>query len=150
MVGCVSVQNLDREYVFQESDLALLTTLAGSLSVALENARLIEETRQRAGELETVNSVGRALAERRDLHALIDLVGERMGETFDADIVYVALHDGAAGLIRFPYYSELGERKGEDPFPFGEGLTSKILVARATLLLTSANICASLSVVLPG
>jgi signal transduction histidine kinase/DNA-binding response OmpR family regulator len=139
VIGCVSVQNLDREYVFQESDVELLTTIAGVLSVAIENARLIEETRQRAAELETVNSVGRALAERLDLGALIDLVGERMRETFDADIVYVALHDPGSDLIRFPYYSELGHRMGEDPIPLGEGLTSRILQGRAPLLLNSAE-----------
>jgi signal transduction histidine kinase/DNA-binding response OmpR family regulator len=139
LIGCVSVQNLDREYVFQDSDVGLLTTLAGVLSVAIENARLIEETRQRAGELETVNSVGRALAERLELRALIDLIGERMRETFDADIVYVALHEPGSDLIRFPYYSELGTRMGEDPIPLGEGLTSKILQGKAPLLLNSSE-----------
>ena len=139
VIGTVSVQNLDREYVFQDSDVELLTTLAGVLSVAIENARLIEETRQRAGELETVNSVGRALAERLELRALIDLIGERMRETFDADIVYVALHEPGSDLIRFPYYSELGIRMGEDPMRLGEGLTSKILQGKAPLLLNSAE-----------
>jgi signal transduction histidine kinase/DNA-binding response OmpR family regulator len=138
VIGTISVQNLDREYPFGDSDLGLLTTLAASLSVALENARLIEETRQRAAELETVNSVGRALAERLDLDALIDLVGERMRETFDADVVYVALHDATTGLIEFPYYSELGERKEQEVITFGQGLTSKILTSRGPLLLNQA------------
>ena len=60
--GVISLQNLDREHAFTESDVALLTTLAASLSVALENARLIDETRQRAAELAIVNEVGQALA----------------------------------------------------------------------------------------
>ena len=38
--GVISLQNLDREHAFTEADVRLLTTLAGSLSVALENARL--------------------------------------------------------------------------------------------------------------
>ena len=41
--GVVSLQNLDREFAFSESDVRLLTTLATSLSVALENVRLVEE-----------------------------------------------------------------------------------------------------------
>ena len=81
----------------------------GSLGVALENAQLIHETRQRVAELGTVNSVGQALASQLDLDALIDLVGERVRETFDADIAYVALHDEGPGLIEFPYNWELGE-----------------------------------------
>ena len=38
--GVIAVQDVDHEYAFTESDKRLLATLAGSLSVALENARL--------------------------------------------------------------------------------------------------------------
>ena len=75
--GVISLQNIDREHAFDEDDQRLLTTLAGSLSVALENARLVEETRQRVAELATVNSVGQALSSQLDLDALIELVGEQ-------------------------------------------------------------------------
>ena len=89
--GVVSLQNLDREHAFSQADLDLLTTLAASLSVALDNARLIDETRQRAAELAIVNTVGQALAGQLDLDALIEQLGDQMRDTFDADLVYVAL-----------------------------------------------------------
>ena len=62
----ISLQNIDREHAFDEDDQRLLTTLAGSLTVALENARLVQETRQRVAELATVNSVGHALSSQLD------------------------------------------------------------------------------------
>jgi PAS domain S-box-containing protein len=133
--GVISLQNVDREHAFSESDQQLLTTLAGSLSVALENARLVDETRQRVSELATVNSVGQALSSQLDLDALIELVGEQVRGTFDADIAYVALHDEAAGRIEFAYYYETGERRPQDPMEYGEGLTSQILRSREPLLL---------------
>jgi PAS domain S-box-containing protein len=133
--GVISLQNVDRERAFGESDQQLLTTLAGSLSVALENARLVHETRQRVGELATVNSVGQALSSQLDLDALIELVGEQVRMTFDADIAYVALHDEATGTIEFAYYHESGERRPEAPMVYGEGLTSQILDSREPLLL---------------
>jgi PAS domain S-box-containing protein len=133
--GVISLQNIDREHAFDEDDQRLLTTLAGSLTVALENARLVQETRQRVGELATVNSVGHALASQLDPDALIELVGEQVRETFDADIAYVALHDEAAGQIEFAYYHESGERRPEAPMAYGEGLTSEILRSREPLLL---------------
>jgi PAS domain S-box-containing protein len=133
--GVISLQNVDRTHAFGEDDQRLLTTLAGSLSVALDNARLVHETRQRVAELATVNSVGQALATRLELDALIELVGERVRETFEADIAYVALHDEAAGQIDFVYYYETGERRPEPPLKYGEGLTTQILDARQPLLL---------------
>jgi GAF domain-containing protein len=40
----VSLQNIDSANAFSESDVRLLETLANSMSVALENARLFDET----------------------------------------------------------------------------------------------------------
>ncbi len=133
--GVISLQNIDREDAFSDSDVELLTTLAASLSVALENVRLIDETRQRLAELATVNEVSRALSTQLDLDALLELVGEQMRRTFEADICYVAIHDLANGQIAFPYYYEAGARGAQEPFPFGEGLTSRIILEREPLLL---------------
>ncbi len=137
--GVISLQNVDREHAFTESDRRLLVTLAGSLSVALDNARLVHETRQRVAELGTVNSVGQALASQLELDTLIELVGDKLQEVFDADIVYVALHDEAAGRIDFAYYSEAGERQEQPPMEYGQGLTSRILESREPLLLNRSE-----------
>jgi GAF domain-containing protein/DNA-binding response OmpR family regulator len=133
--GVISLQNLDREFAFSGSDLDLLTTLAASLSVALDNARLIDETRQRAAELAIVNSVGQALAGQLDLDSLISDLGDRMRVTFDSDLVYVALHDRETDLIEFVYYSEGGVRRAEPALHYGEGLTTQIIETRQPLLL---------------
>jgi signal transduction histidine kinase/DNA-binding response OmpR family regulator/putative methionine-R-sulfoxide reductase with GAF domain len=133
--GVISLHNLDREHAFSEADVRLLTTLAGTLSVGLENARLFEETGQRAAELAIVNNVGQALAEQLDLDALIEALGDQLQEVFSADLVYVALHDTATDMIDFAYYSEGGERRENPSFRYGEGLTSRILQTRVPLLL---------------
>jgi PAS domain S-box-containing protein len=132
--GVISLQNVDRTSAFGEDDQRLLATLAGSLSVALDNARLVHETRQRVAELATVNSVGQALSSKLDLDALIELVGEQVRDTFEADIAYVALHDRPSGRIEFAYYYESGQRH-QAPMTYGEGLTSRILESREPLLL---------------
>lgn len=129
--GNVSLQNVDRENAFTQADVRLLSTLANSMSVALENARLFAETRQQATELDTVNRVSRALVAQLDFDALIRLVGEQMRKTFEADIVYVALLDRDDGTIHFPYaYGE--ELK---PMAFGEGLTSRVIRTGEPLLI---------------
>ena len=138
-IGVISVQNLDREHAFTRSDQSLLVTLAGSVSVALENARLVEETRQRVTELGTVNSVGEAVATQLDLAELIELVGDRIRDTFGADIAYIALHDPAVGVIDFPYHWELGRRLTEPPLTFGEGLTSQIIESGRPLLINTVD-----------
>jgi GAF domain-containing protein/CheY-like chemotaxis protein len=136
--GSISLQNVDRENAFSESDVRLLSTLANSMSVALENARLFHETnrlladtKQRAAELATVNSISEALASQLNQDDLIQLVGEQIRQVFRANIVYVALLDKARKMIHFPYSF------GEDaaPLAFGEGLTSQIIRTGKPLLI---------------
>ena len=136
--GVISLQNVDRENVFNESDMRLLQTLANSMNVALENARLFDETQrllketeQRAAELATVNTVSSALVSELDLSALIELVGEQIRSVFEADIAYVALLDRESNIINFPY--QYGQQL--EPIQLGQGLTSKIIQSGQPLLI---------------
>ena len=97
--GVISLQNVDREHAFGEADLRLLTTLAASLSVALENARLFEETRQRNAELALINDVQRGLAESLEMQEMYDLVGDRIQQIFDAQVVDIGIIDREDGLM---------------------------------------------------
>ena len=44
--GIVSLQNLDHEHAFTQSDINLLATLTSSMSLSLENARLMKESQR--------------------------------------------------------------------------------------------------------
>jgi GAF domain-containing protein/DNA-binding response OmpR family regulator len=137
--GVISLHNLDREHAFSDADVRLLSTIGGSLSVALENARLFEETGRRAAELEIVNTIGQAVAEQLELGALIERLGDQLEKVFRADLVYVALHERTTDLIEFAYYKEHGERREQPAMRYGEGLTSKILRTRGPMLLNRAQ-----------
>jgi GAF domain-containing protein len=131
--GVISLQNIDREHAFGESDQQLLETLAASLSVALENARLVHETRQRNAELALINGVQDAIAGELDSQAIYDAVGERIRDVFDAQVVQISLLDEATGLVYFPYIIEAGERMEAESAPPG-GFGKHVLETRETLL----------------
>ena len=103
--GRISLQNLDHENAFSEADVRLLTTIAGSLSVALENARLFEETRQRNAELALINDVQRGLAENLEMQAMYDLVGDRLHEIFDAQSIDIGVLDREAAHDPLPVHA---------------------------------------------
>lgn len=136
--GSISLQNVDRENAFTESDLRLLTTLTNSMSVALENARLFDETalllnesKQRTAELSTVNNISRALASLLNPTDLINMVGDQLKDLFNANIVYLAIHNKQTDVITFPY--QFGDNM--EPLKLGEGLTSKIITTGQPLLI---------------
>ena len=114
--GVISLQNIDREHAFSDADVRLLTTLAGSLSVALENARLFEETRQRNAELALINEVQRGLG-REPRHA-IDVRPRRRPDPARSSMLRSStsgILDPTDGLIHFPYSIERGERFPDQP-----------------------------------
>ena len=70
------------------------------MSVALENARLfdetnrlLKETEQRTAELAVINSVQEGLAKELDMHAIYELVGEKIRNIFNAQVIDIVTYD---------------------------------------------------------
>lgn len=139
--GVIDLQNLDREDVFSDSDVNLLTTLANSMSVALENARLFEEikrllseTERRAAELATISEVGQVLATKLEMQDIYDVVGETLRRVFDAQVVTILTFDRDANLCHWRYAVEKGERLAITPSE-PVGFSGHILRTREPLLI---------------
>ena len=122
--GVISLQNLDNEYAFSESDVSLLSTLVNSMSVALKSARLfdetnrlLKETEQRTAELAVINSVQEGLANELDMQAIYNLVGDRIQKLFDAQGMIIASFDLEKKTEYFNYLIENGERLKADSRP---------------------------------
>lgn len=137
VLGVLTIQSFDKN-AYPEYHVNLLKNLAAYTSIAIDNAtayrRLNErerEVHQRAVELETVNAVGQAAASKLEVHSLIDLVGNKVREVFGAQMAYLALHDRATGMIRFPY----GYGRDFPPVPVGRGMASRILMEGQPLLI---------------
>ena len=143
--GSVSLQNVDRENAFSDSDVRLLQTLANSMSVALENARLFDETQrllketeQRAAELAIINSVQQGLASKLDMQAIYDLVGDKVQEIFNADTTAISTYHPAEQVVISRYYVENGHHFTFDPFPMeGPGLYIHVIRSRQPLLIST-------------
>jgi GAF domain-containing protein len=132
--GVISLQNVDRTHAFGVSDQQLLETLAGSLSVALENARLVDETRQRNAELALINSVQEALAGELELQAIYDAVGDRIRDVFDAQVLDIGIYDEPSGLLQFPYAIERGVRFPDEPIEL-IGFRKHVIETREPLMI---------------
>ncbi len=141
VIGAVSLDSVEK-HAFSESDLRLLSTVAASLGVALENARLFDETKrllaetdERAAELAIVNEIGSALAKQLEFDAIIELIGERISTMFAAHSMFVALYDAVSRQITFPFELQEGKPYHTEPFELGAGLTSIVITSGQPLLL---------------
>src|SRR6185503_3488190 len=141
--GLIEIVDMQNEHAFSDSDVRLLQTLANSMSVALENARLFDETQlllketeQRNAELAIINSVQEGLASKLEMRAIYELVGEKIREIFHADTTYINTYDHERQLVHSQYYVDNGQRIIRTaPLPFGEGLYTWVIRTRKPLLL---------------
>ena len=136
--GLITLINTEREHAFSESDVRLLQTLANSMSVALENARLFDETQrlfkeseQRAAELAIINSVQQALAAELNMQGIYDAVGDKIREIFHQADVGIRIYDPQTDLIHYPYVYEDGQRLEIESRPLAEKGFSRARAAHA-------------------
>src|SRR5439155_21349993 len=99
VIGVIVVGHPEH-HAYSDADERLVSTIASSMGVALENARLFNETKrllaetdERASELAIINEIGQALAKQLDFDAIIDLVGDKIREMFAAQAVDISVAD---------------------------------------------------------
>jgi len=144
--GMVGIANLDKENAYTESDLRLLQTLANSLSVALENARLFDETQrllketeQRNAEFAIINSVQQGLASKFEFQSIIDLVGDQIHAITHSKSISIALYNKNSGMISWLYWLTLGKRIQIPDQPMEKSITQRVMYANQPLNLGTAE-----------
>jgi signal transduction histidine kinase/CheY-like chemotaxis protein/PAS domain-containing protein len=120
-VGLVEVFEDTRKRYWSEDDRRLVEQVADQLSLALENARLFEQTQAaleeseaRAKELVLLNEMSRAFSSNLNVNAVIEKIHEFTSRLMDTSNFYVALYDEGHGLINFPLVYSDGQRISEE------------------------------------
>jgi signal transduction histidine kinase/CheY-like chemotaxis protein len=92
VIGVITIES-KHESAFSPSDVSLLTTISNSISVALDNASLLEETRRRARETLVLNEVGREISSTLDLSTVMDLIAQYAKDLLNVDASAIFLPD---------------------------------------------------------
>ncbi len=135
ILGVLVANRLQPDWRYTPEDETVARLFASAAASALSNTRLIDETRRRLEELETINRIGTVLASEVDLYTILRQVGDALLEIFGVQTGYIALYDSRTNLIEFPYFMENGLPAPTAPVPLGRGLTSHIIQTRQPLLM---------------
>lgn len=88
---------------------------------------------QRNTELATINSVQMGLASKLDMDAIYELIGEKVRDVFNVQVMDIVDYDPVSNLISMPYSYEKGDRSvisPREPYGFRE----QVIRSRAPLL----------------
>ncbi|MBK9055494.1 MAG: GAF domain-containing protein [Chloroflexi bacterium] len=83
----------DKPYAFEQQDITLAESLAETIALALNNARLYAETQRRLLEQTTLRQANSLISSTLDLSAVFQLIAEQLGQATDVTSVYVCDFD---------------------------------------------------------
>jgi GAF domain-containing protein/CheY-like chemotaxis protein len=116
-LGSIALENYERESAFGEAEVRLLSTVAASMGVALENARLFDETQRllketerRSSELAVINSIQQGMARELNFQAIIDLVGDKLRAVLRTEDIGIRWLDHSTRTVHYLYELEHGVR----------------------------------------
>ncbi|HQR21470.1 MAG TPA: GAF domain-containing protein, partial [Burkholderiaceae bacterium] len=143
LVGMVSLESHVADDVYGNADVRLLETVAAGLGVALENARLFDETQrllketeQRNAELAVINSIQQGIAGSLDFQSIVDLVGDKLREVFASGDLGISWWDEPSGRLVLAYVYEHGQRLNLPPFAVQAGsFVDRFIRGRRTVVL---------------
>jgi len=128
--GLIQLMNSEREHAFSDSDVRLLQTLASSMSVALENARLFDETQRRTRETAALAEVGRDISSTLELATVMDRIARHAMELLHADNSTIFLPEADGGTYRaIVAIGDVAEQIKVTEIHVGTGIIGSILQA---------------------
>lgn len=91
VVGVLAVQDENDPYAYNENDLRLLSTVASQLAIAIENARLYNESQQSLRESLTLRHVSATIASSLAVNDILSTVTDELAHAFDYPFVRIYL-----------------------------------------------------------
>ena len=114
-IGVINVESPELN-AYGPEDLRLLSTLAGQIATAIENARLFDAERTRRAELSALYDLSRALADAtNDVNAILEIVVRHVVETIHVTFARVGLVRNKDCILRNAHPARVrGEELGVD------------------------------------
>src|SRR4029077_9718929 len=107
---------------------------ANQAAVAIQNARLYDETQARLAELATLNQISHAISSTIDPEEVYETVDQQVRNVLNVDTLYLALYNEAHDQLAFPLFIERGQRLWLEPQP-PAGLAAQVIRTREPLRL---------------
>jgi len=103
VIGVLNVES-ERLGGFTEKDVHLLSTLAGQISILLQNAKLFQEEKEKARQLLIADQINRAIASTLDLNLIFEIVHQGLSEFIRQDGIFFYFYEPQERCFRRTYY----------------------------------------------
>ncbi len=134
VVGVINVQH-KRSRRYDAADVALLTTIANQVGGAIENARLYEEMRRKALQVDTLSQVSETVSSNRLIDDVFQLIVTMVAELMNSKICSIMLLDPEKGELRIVATQSLSEAYRRKPnLRIGQSISGRALQERRPMI----------------
>ncbi len=123
---------------YNEEHLRILNYFASQIALAIRNAILFEEIRNKAEEMRALNEISSASISTLDLRKLYRIISRKIMEIFNVDTYYLAVCNHEKDEVSFPFFIDKGKPIKLEPRKISQmkGLTGWIIKNKKPLMFT--------------
>jgi signal transduction protein with GAF and PtsI domain len=134
VVGVINVQH-KRPRRYQGDELALLSTIATQVGGAIENARLYDQMRRKALQLDTLSQVSETVTSSRLIEDMLQLIVTMTAQMMGSKICSIMLLDEASGELRIAATQSLSEQYRRKPsVRVGQSISGRAVQERRPII----------------
>jgi signal transduction protein with GAF and PtsI domain len=139
VVGVINVQH-KRPRRYRPDELALLSTIANQVGGAIENARLYDEMKRKALQLETLSQVSETVVSNRLIEEVMHLMVTMTAQMMGSKICSIMLLDHQAGELHIVATQSLSEQYRLKPnLKIGQSISGKAVQGRRPIIVADVT-----------
>jgi len=139
VVGVINVQH-KRPRRYRPDELAVLSTIANQVGGAIENARLYDEMKRKALQLETLSQVSETVVSNRLIEDMMHLMVAMTAQMMGSKICSIMLLDQQAGELRIVATQSLSEQYRLKPnLKVGQSISGRVVQERRPIILADVT-----------
>lgn len=130
LVGVINVQH-KRPHGHSPGELAVLTTIGHQVGAAIANARLYEEMKRKAQQIQTLSQVSHTIASNRYLEEILNLIVTMTANMMNSKICSIMLLDEVTGELKIVATQSLSEEyRRKAHLKVGESVSGRVVKER--------------------
>jgi signal transduction protein with GAF and PtsI domain len=139
VVGVINVQH-KRPRRYRADELALLSTIATQVGGAIENARLYDQMKRKALQLDTLSQVSETVASSRLIEDMLQLIVTMTAQMMGSKICSIMLLDESCGELRIVATQSLSEQYRRKPsLRVGQSISGRAVQERRPIIVPDVS-----------
>ncbi len=125
-VGMMAAMHYGREFVYDQRDVDIMTTAAGQVAVAIENARMFAEEQRRSRYLAFLNNISKTAISSQDAAQMLPEIVAEIQKHFHYDHIGIGILDYATKDIEIKAEAGTTAQALGKRVPLGAGILGKV------------------------